>query len=691
MKVNLKELNFKKLLTDNIEKAALAVFVCGLLYFVYSAVMCQTYDKTDPDRLAQGAQAVQTHIDNTTWDQTAPYFEQNPDQAPRWAQQNEFTELARKGEAAPPMIAYATDPWWHDVRPARGKRGNPPLLPLEELTVAYGFGPFAYQGAPVEEPAVVAQADPEPARPTRRPPARGESKLEGYPGPAGYPMPARTRAGRGARAALDALKKKSAKSKAAKGSDQRPGVEGGEVAYPRPGMDEGYPGFYPGGRGGTLGARVGNGVKVEGRRWAILTGAIPMYKQQSLFFDNLGSNSATVRNEDYVQYVKAVIERAEVTGTEADNSELSWQPVPTDGLATEMEKWTENPLEPVDPSVMAPGLCLPLPPLVGRGWDTDEVVHHRIPLLKQEEFVDLAEKVAEADAKAENVEGTDAGKPKLRDGEFVLAQAQESPVAPEREEVYARERIGPGTAVVKELEYRLFRFFDFTIEPGKKYRYRVRLVVKNPNYGVPVSLVEKPELTKEEYFDTPWSNVSEMITVEKDSALLVGPVKPGPAYREGKAEVVIKQWDDRHGVTAVKSFDTMYRGQVANFDRQTVTVEDPATQQKGEEIVDFETNMLLVDFVGGDKLRYRSKVRRPAEMLFVRNDGSLEIRRELSDRRSFNNEKQWLDQLSAPAAEPADDFFNPGGFDLPGGGESPPGADILGGPPRGRGRGRSGS
>ena len=51
-------------------------------------------------------------------------------------------------------------------------------------------------------------------------------------------------------------------------------------------------------------AEVIGDVKIQGKRWAVLTGAIPMYKQQSLYFEHLGSTTATVRDEDYVEYFR---------------------------------------------------------------------------------------------------------------------------------------------------------------------------------------------------------------------------------------------------------------------------------------------------------------------------------------------------------------------------------------------------
>ena len=34
-------------------------------------------------------------------------------------------------------------------------------------------------------------------------------------------------------------------------------------------------------------------------------------------------------------------------------------------------------------------------------------------------------------------------------------------------------------------DHLLLRFFDFTVEPGKKYKYQVQLVLADPNYPIP--------------------------------------------------------------------------------------------------------------------------------------------------------------------------------------------------------------
>ena len=45
------------------------------------------------------------------------------------------------------------------------------------------------------------------------------------------------------------------------------------------------------------------------------------------------------------------------------------------------------------------------------------------------------------------------------------------------------------TTVAKGVDFWLLRFFDFSVEPGKRYKYRVRLVLADPNYGLPPQML----------------------------------------------------------------------------------------------------------------------------------------------------------------------------------------------------------
>lgn len=48
----------------------------------------------------------------------------------------------------------------------------------------------------------------------------------------------------------------------------------------------------------------------------------------------------------------------------------------------------------------------------------------------------------------------------------------------------------------KGVDYLLFRFFDFTVEPGKKYKYRVKLVMSDANFSIPDNMLSAAVLDR---------------------------------------------------------------------------------------------------------------------------------------------------------------------------------------------------
>src|SRR5690606_38238605 len=110
----------------------------------------------------------------------------------------------------------------------------------------------------------------------------------------------------------------------------------------------------------------------------------------------------------------------------------------------------------------------------------------------------------------------------------------------------------PGaTLPMPPVDYKLFRYFDFTAQPGKMYRYRVRVTLEDPNFPINPELRPKPhqleddvtmriqqkEPPKDEFdfgewwVNTPWSEVSETVYVPKGTRVLVGKVTAPPQVR----------------------------------------------------------------------------------------------------------------------------------------------------------------
>ncbi len=136
---------------------------------------------------------------------------------------------------------------------------------------------------------------------------------------------------------------------------------------------------------------------------------------------------------------------------------------------------------------------------------------------------------------------------------------------------------GPGSTygTVRLPEYKLFRFIDRTVEPGKRYRYRVRLMLMNPNFKQDPRLLERPELGKEPYIVTPWSDPSDVIEMPRDDRLLVLNVKPSVGFTyEATAKVALLKWIHSEGELATKEEEKVLRGQMLNLPNQKWPEED---------------------------------------------------------------------------------------------------------------------
>ena len=113
---------------------------------------------------------------------------------------------------------------------------------------------------------------------------------------------------------------------------------------------------------------------------------------------------------------------------------------------------------------------------------------------------------------------------------------------------------------------KLFRFFDFTVQPGKQYRYRVQLWWTNPNCTIPRQYLVNPDDAKESYVKTEWSAPSESVGVPLDARILAGEViKQHPE----RCKVGIAYFDIASGSEAFETLE-VERGQWLNFSGKTL-------------------------------------------------------------------------------------------------------------------------
>jgi hypothetical protein len=217
--------------------------------------------------------------------------------------------------------------------------------------------------------------------------------------------------------------------------------------------------------------------------------------------------------------------------------------------------------------------------------------------------------------------------------------------------------------------YRLFRFFDFQVEPGKFYQYRVKLMLINPNYDVERQYLEQDDLRVAKYLETDWSEATEIVSVPRDARVLLGSVKPTPRGRvtmEPKASVGISFFYYDRGAQLYERHDVV-RGMYLNFPghelpANLVPVEETVPGQgllglglggpgkKTDEpepvTVDFNTEHILLDMMGGERLPGRDRnLVSPGKMLLFDPSGNLVVKDELEDKTEYD--------LSDPDLKPA--------------------------------------
>ncbi len=243
-----------------------------------------------------------------------------------------------------------------------------------------------------------------------------------------------------------------------------------------------------------------------------------------------------------------------------------------------------------------------------------------------------------------------------------------------------------GTRTPLEVKHQLFRFFDFHVVPGKRYQYRVRIYLRNPNYKLPSRYLEREELAAEPFSMTKWSDESNVVSVPRDSRLLAGsvrgdrltsvlagsPLSAGsvdPRFIDGQtADVLAVTFREKDGLETANKF-TVLRGQLASKLEGTIArgarggvpgmigsyyrgssqgeemeaMEDemyqpypyrgPERERTEEEKIEHDTGMVLLDIAGGNRL-YRSgdeELTEPGTLLILDPDGNLLVCNELDD------------------------------------------------------------
>jgi len=182
----------------------------------------------------------------------------------------------------------------------------------------------------------------------------------------------------------------------------------------------------------------------------------------------------------------------------------------------------------------------------------------------------------------------------------------------------------------------MIRALDFTVEPDNTYRYRVRIVVANPNYkreDIAPGVDNKAKVLK-----GPWSEETDPVVMPPDVMPYAMGTLPGGVTSDAKVRFQVIRFNLADGVTVPRSFEAP-PGEVIGELRNADIPASDGTGKKSKS-VDFNTHQIVLDASGGGYQQLPggmvgSPVERPVLTLLLRPDGTVAVHNEAED---FANE-----------------------------------------------------
>ena len=261
------------------------------------------------------------------------------------------------------------------------------------------------------------------------------------------------------------------------------------------------------------GAGANQAYEDRGEHWITVTGLIPIADQMKEYNDVLGRSEYTDQNRDVPKYLFYDIFR----GTVDENGNTVWSEKPIDlnqVYDREVDQWAGVGLDPVSTeysvplfSFDSPSLTMECPPLVNKSFGAEVTNLPNIPLLSETQKEELADSMSEMKKQESETKKGSARNFNAVLSNSIFSSRDNARTANNRVNAAAPNMpnmlnmpmnpmmtnmgrsVAAGSKVTK-VNYYLFRFFDFEVEEGRTYQYKVRLYLANPNYGLDVNLVE---------------------------------------------------------------------------------------------------------------------------------------------------------------------------------------------------------
>ncbi|HEX4142822.1 MAG TPA: hypothetical protein VHY91_04665 [Pirellulales bacterium] len=380
------------------------------------------------------------------------------------------------------------------------------------------------------------------------------------------------------------------------------------------------------------GAKLSKDLMPKGSFFVSVTGLVPLRKQITAYDDAFRSALRYDSKRDTPTYEDIKVERADVVGNNPDKA--VWEEIDLGAVRTFVGTWSSEAIsDVVDDEYIDDRYTMPLGPLLGEDWDPAIAGHPKIPLAGRLDDTKKPEKEVAAAPPVERGAGWGArGKSGTKAGAAAKPAAQA--------------QAAKGTPAASKREQKLFRFVDYTVKPGKQYRYRVKLLLQNPNQDVADRFLSDPALSHTATLETDWSEPSAVVTVRRGVSIFAGPIlKPAPVPHDPEVEICVVSFDPLRGGAPTKK-KNVQRGALLNFSEKEMKVLSPDHMAVNKwEKVDVLTNTLIVDVQGGRKLGSgRKALVEPVEILVLDPDGRVSVRDELDDANEFHSHLDPLDQ-----------------------------------------------
>jgi hypothetical protein len=217
-----------------------------------------------------------------------------------------------------------------------------------------------------------------------------------------------------------------------------------------------------------------------------------------------------------------------------------------------------------------------------------------------------------------------------------------------------------------EVPFLMLRFFDLTVQPGKRYKYRTQLILADPNYAQSREALDNTVLARERksYILGEWSDASPTISIPQAAIVRVAESSPPREgyYSEPAATMLVQSFglDERgNAMQASTEIEGVRRGSVMNFTGDVETLVDQGRYIETIEDFTIDTGVVVLDLDGGTT--YSRDQKEPTHALLMDASGRMYLRDELDDEVEVAIHRAVFEESDQPAGRGFDGGRGGGG------------------------------